>query len=1116
MRSWFFRIFAILSLFILCMFNLGVFALPNSAVWSSRAISSSIPYANMFLLNIVQAIIAVFLSSEFLQKDKKLDTAEVILVRPISNAAYILGKTFGVLFVFVSLNLVVLLMALVFNLIISDVPVNGMAYFLYPVLLSLPSLIFVLGFSFIAMMVFKNPAVTYILVFGFVFASMFFLQNKVYNLFDYVGLSLPMAYSDFIGFGKIHTLYLHRLAYFLVGAGGIVLTIRLLNRLPNSAWGVNLLSVLSAVLILSGVYCGYLFYQSFASLKQKREAFVQLNNSYFEDHTIEIARHQISLKHKGNRIEVESTMDIRNPRDGELKDSLVFSLNPGLKIKSLQSNGAELDFVKHKNVVVIHLPETLKKGQNLKLTWIYNGTIEEAVVALDADWDKYNQSKNVMMVKMAKRTAFVQNNFVMLTPATLWYPIAGVGFNRFTHLNRQIVFTRFNLTVDNPRNLTVISQGQPEIDENKWTFKPETKLSGLSVVMGNYQQQYVVSEDVTYSVFHLKNHDFYSQYFQVLGDTLPEIIKTLKTDFERELDLYYPFNRFSIVEVPGQYHSFPQQLSNAFEAVQPELVFLNEKGVGLTGADFANLDQQEKKRKRQGNNERTPMEVETSLFLQFAKNTFITDIQRASGILRGVGEGQNNRNKFENLGYDENPNSVFPMYYNHMAGFYSTRAPYFNQVLESYFKEGFQTSFEEMREGGMTDNEKANLLLQENSMTDILENESREDFGAVVTQKGNFLISLIQNEIGGDAFDYFIYYFIEDHAYKNLTFDDFKQGLQDSAKFNLEPYMNEWLHVNKVAKFLLSEVETFESKDDNGPVYLVKFKATNDGEATGVLYLNMRLAGGGGGFMGGSSSTEERFYVFKPGETKDIQISLLDQPRLIRINRMICSNIPATTMHFVRRPEQKDLPVEEYAHTVKYRVNNVGENEIVVDNEDKGFELIENKQVSKLKAYVEQNKNTDEDKYSTVRSYPPYGWTAITHTGFYGDYIQSAYYTQAGNGDMKAVWKANIEKSGTYEVYCYVPIGAMISSGWGSRQPGQGGGGRRGPNLIDEGYTYTFNIKTADGIKEEDYKIRRREGGWSRIGTYYFLADSTYVELTNDMKNGNRIFADAVKWVRVN
>ena len=76
-RSWFFRIFAFLSIAII-----GIYTyVPTSSVINVTniiyALPSTMPYMSMLLLNVGQAVIAIFLASEFIKRDQKLDTSEV-------------------------------------------------------------------------------------------------------------------------------------------------------------------------------------------------------------------------------------------------------------------------------------------------------------------------------------------------------------------------------------------------------------------------------------------------------------------------------------------------------------------------------------------------------------------------------------------------------------------------------------------------------------------------------------------------------------------------------------------------------------------------------------------------------------------------------------------------------------------------------------------------------------------------------------------------------------------------------------------------------------------------------------------------------------------------------
>src|SRR5450759_3088985 len=116
-RSWFFRLFSIGALLIFTMMNIGMFSPVGNEQWEVVSISSSLPLINLYLLNIAQAIVVIFLAADFLKRDKKLDTNEVLYTRSMSNFEYVIGKSWGILRLFLSLNLLILAIGLVINII---------------------------------------------------------------------------------------------------------------------------------------------------------------------------------------------------------------------------------------------------------------------------------------------------------------------------------------------------------------------------------------------------------------------------------------------------------------------------------------------------------------------------------------------------------------------------------------------------------------------------------------------------------------------------------------------------------------------------------------------------------------------------------------------------------------------------------------------------------------------------------------------------------------------------------------------------------------------------------------------------------------------------------------
>ena len=94
--------------------------------------------------------------------------------------------------------------------------------------------------------------------------------------------------------------------------------------------------------------------------------------------------------------------------------------------------------------------------------------------------------------------------------------------------------------------------------------------------------------------------------------------------------------------------------------------------------------------------------------------------------------------------------------------------------------------------------------------------------------------------------------------------------------------------------------------------------------------------------------------------------------------------------------------------------------EIIVDNEDPGFEFINPGSTSPLKRLL-QISSDDEERYVGMRFWrPPTKWVATTGSNFYGEVVQSAHYTRAGKGDRKVVWNTVIPENGYYDVYAYV------------------------------------------------------------------------------------------------
>ena len=130
-RSWFFKVFATLTI-------LATIFTAFTTLGESRYVES-IPtllgYSLMLTFNIGQAIVSIFLASEYLKRDKQLDTSEIFYVRPLSNAEYLLGKMWGTIRVFLLLNFLVIIVGTVCGYAKMGAAVDVGSFFKYFLLL---------------------------------------------------------------------------------------------------------------------------------------------------------------------------------------------------------------------------------------------------------------------------------------------------------------------------------------------------------------------------------------------------------------------------------------------------------------------------------------------------------------------------------------------------------------------------------------------------------------------------------------------------------------------------------------------------------------------------------------------------------------------------------------------------------------------------------------------------------------------------------------------------------------------------------------------------------------------------------------------------------------------
>lgn len=1096
LRSWFFRIFGILSLLVLFGMNFGmIIEGGGDQGWAIRAIPSAIPYFNLLILNVSQAIIAVFLASDFLKRDKKLDTTEVIYMRSMTNGEYVIGKTWGNLQVFLVLNVFVVILALIFNLLAKGTSVSWESYAFYLVAISVPTLIFIMGLSFLLMSVIRNQAITFVLILGYIGITLFLLQAKFYYIFDYMAFNIPMLSSDIVGFGNLETILIHRGIYLSLGLGFIFATIFLLKRLPQSEATTWISLVLSIVFIAGGGYLAYNHINNFKLTEKFRAEAIELNNKYVELKSPSTISQSIKIEHKTETIEATSEMTLKNETSRTL-EKLVFSLNDGLQISSLKINGNETPFLREKQLVIVSDKVSLNPGEEIKAAFTYSGKINESLCYLDIEKEVIQEKYGKFVINVDKRYAFITPDYLLLTPEANWYPKTGVTYSSANVSWYQPQFINFNLEVKTSEGLKAVSQGEiKEISAGNFTFENQHALTQLSLAIGNYRQKTIQGKNIEFGVWYLDGHDFWTSSFKEINDTVSNVVNERFEDFKRTYKLNYASDKLSLVEVPAQFKTFKRSWASTQEYIQPEQVLIPEKGFMIRQADFEAQKKNMQRWNRDDNN-MTPMDLELRVLGDFLQ-TFTSEQERN---WRGGPGGGTQEIKLS-------PYFIFPMLYNFQNNIQSDQWPITNRIFEAYLKNqvtDMRSVFMSSMQGQSAD-ELANIALQDSTFQEILADPKQKGIiENVIKLKGDVLFSMIEWKAGTEEFQSFLRDLLNEYTHKNITFGDFSQKIYDKFNLQLIPLMDEWFKAKTLPGYLFSTIKAVKVKSEDKMQTMVTFKATNFSDTEGLVKVSFRLGGGGGpgggrgGGMGGSDMINKLVYL-QAHQTKDLSYLLNVDPRMVILNTMTSKNIPQTMMFFFRDVEEdtKAKPLEsETISDIPVQLSLP--NEVIVDNEDSQFKVTKSENISLLEKWI-LKENKSQSRYSGMNYWrPPTTWTLITNTDFYGAYVRSAYYIKGGTGDLKAQWYLPLKKPGYYEVFIHM---------YKARRMGRGPGDNQ-----EENGEYNFIIHGDEGAQESALDTKNTETGWNSLGTYNFTSDTALVELTNKSQL-RMIFADAVKLV---
>lgn len=1116
LRSWGFRIFALLGLIILGLLTAGIAAPSFFFPYYFRSLSGSIPLFSFKLFNVYQGIIVVFMATEFFKRDRRTDSTQVIFSRSFSNTSYILGKFFGVIGLFVLMNILVGVITALIHLFLSETPLNIQAYLLYFLTLTLPTLVFLIGLSFGLAVVIRSQAAVILLGLAISSLSLVVLGNKAYFIPDIFGFHTPLMYSDFFGLGNSAQLFQLRLPFLLLGLGFVFGTVLLAKRLRQSPWTTALSGALSALLILSALGLIFSHIQSNRDIDSLRRDLLAESQKYAEVPALSMESCSLDVEFSGNVLSASSEILLKNSKDRPA-ESLLLTLNPGLQISRVTTGGGDADFSREGHILFIQLPKPLAPGEIINLQIDYAGTPLEAFCYTDIDDKTLRKPSKLGLYNVPKKYIFLSEKFIHLTSESGWYPRPGIPLSHRFPGAVAHDFSQYKLRVRLPEGRTAISQGLPEINQSNngktYTFRPTTPLPQISLTVGPFEERALKVKDVEYKLFTLRGHDYYTQYLDAITEELPKTITQLKDEFEVTLGLDYPYEQLALVEVPIHFFSHKRLWSAADETVQPQMVFLPEMGTLCQGADFASMERMMQRRRGfrgGGGAEITPAQIQNSFFTRFVRSNLLGSGPQMQGFrdtsLSAVTESD----------VDAEYNLI-PNYFAFTCTLASDRWPILHSALESWLQDRISAaSFRFNRSSGLTDQERTNRLLDGRSISELLadKNLTDDELYDIILAKGKYLMTIIESRIQEDNFDESLLSFIKEKKFSTITEEDFLQFLFAYKEFDLAPLMAAWYAETQVPAFTIGAIGMYNVRDGEKQRTHIHLPVTNISETEGIVKISMMAGRGGrGGFGGGAPSETENTILVPPKTTKEVGVLLDSRPMMVTVDTTISRNIPATmNLPMMQQRLEEAETFFEGERSVPYEEGqSTSLGEYIVDNEDPGFAVAGGGGDNRLRSTIRRlfDRSSAETEYLGYNpNNPPGRWTPVILQNFYGKILRTGHMIKIGEGSNTVSWTVNLPESGSYDIYFY---NETMSRGRGMGRGQRGGdrGGRQRPTQEEK----HFIVHHEDGTEEIAFDIQESPQGWVLLGTFRLAAGTNTIEQT-DKGKGAFLTADAVKWVK--